>query len=48
MLANGDSIEGLLEEYTSLKREDVLECLAYAAELAEEEVSPIDAAGAGR
>lgn len=47
MLANGDTIEGLLEDYPSLTREDVLECLAYAAELAEEEVSPIEAIGGG-
>ena len=36
MLANGDTIEGLLAEYPSLTRADVLACLDYAAELAEE------------
>jgi uncharacterized protein (DUF433 family) len=36
MLANGDTIEELLEEYPSLTREDVLACLAYAAELTNE------------
>ena len=41
MLANGDSIEGLLEEYPSLTREDILTCLDYAASLAEEQVTPI-------
>jgi uncharacterized protein (DUF433 family) len=38
MLANGDSIEELLEEYPSLEREDILSCLEYAALLAEEEM----------
>ncbi len=38
MLAGGDSIEDLLAEYSSLAREDVLACLSYAAELAQEEV----------
>ena len=39
MLANGDSIDDLLEEYPSIKREDVLACLDYAASLAEERLS---------
>ena len=39
MLANGDTIEELLEEYSSLKREDVLACLDYAALLTEEEIA---------
>ncbi|NJN55507.1 MAG: DUF433 domain-containing protein [Anaerolineae bacterium] len=39
MLANGDTIEELLEEYPSLDRADILACLEYAASLAEEEVS---------
>jgi len=33
MLANGDSIEELLEAYPSIEREDILACLVYAAEL---------------
>ncbi len=41
MLANGDSIEDLLNEYPSLAREDILACLDYAASLAEEQVTPI-------
>ena len=45
MLANGDMIEGLLEDYPSLTREDVLAGLDYAASLAEEEVTPIEPAG---
>jgi uncharacterized protein (DUF433 family) len=41
MLANGDTIEQILQEYSSLKREDILACLDYAARLAEEQVTPI-------
>ncbi|MGQ3684991.1 MAG: DUF433 domain-containing protein [Candidatus Loosdrechtia sp.] len=40
MLANGDTIDELLEEYPSLKREDILACLDYAASLAEEQIIP--------
>jgi len=29
MLANGDSVDDLLGEYPSLRREDVFACLAY-------------------
>lgn len=42
MLANGDTIEDLLKEYPSLKREDLLACLDYAAALAEEEITPVE------
>ena len=42
MLANGDTIEDLIEDYPSLKTEDILACLNYAASLAEEQVSPIE------
>ena len=41
MLANGDTIEDLLEEYPSLKRDDILAALNYAASLAEEQITPI-------
>ncbi len=41
MLANGDTIEDLLTEYPSLEREDVLDCLRYAAVLTEEQVTPL-------
>ena len=41
MLANGDTMEDLLKEYPSLKREDVFAALDYAASLAEEQVTPI-------
>ncbi len=43
MLANGDTIEELLTEYPSLELEDILTCLDYAASLAEEQVTPIEA-----
>mgnify|MGYP002478061753 FL=1 len=45
MLANGDSPEDLLAEYPSLERADILACLEYAAELAEEQVTPIELQG---
>lgn len=41
MLANGDTIENLLEAYPTIKRDDILACLDYAAELTEELVTPI-------
>ena len=41
MLANGDTIEGLLEEYPSVEREDITACLDYAASLAQEQITPI-------
>jgi len=44
MLANGDTVEELLAEYPPLSREDIMACLDYAAELAEEQVTPIQAA----
>jgi uncharacterized protein (DUF433 family) len=31
-LAGGDSIESITKEFTDLNREDVLACIAYAAE----------------
>ena len=43
MLANGDTIEDLLAEYPSLTREDILACFNYAASLAEEQVTPLEA-----
>ncbi|MDI6779772.1 MAG: DUF433 domain-containing protein [Bacteroidota bacterium] len=42
MLANGDTIDVLLQEYPSLAREDILACLDYTASLAEDYVSPIE------
>jgi len=41
MFAHGDSIEKLLAAYPSIKREDILACLDYAASLAEEQVTPL-------
>jgi uncharacterized protein (DUF433 family) len=43
MLANGDAMDDLLAEYPSLSREDILACLDYAADLAEEQVTPFQA-----
>ena len=40
MLANGDTIEVLLEEYPTLKRDDIIACVDYAALLAEEQITP--------
>jgi uncharacterized protein (DUF433 family) len=42
MLASGDRIDQLLEDYPSLKAEDIYACLDYAASLAEEQITPID------
>jgi uncharacterized protein (DUF433 family) len=36
MLAYGDTIDDLLAEYPSLTRDDILACLNYAADLAED------------
>jgi uncharacterized protein (DUF433 family) len=41
MLANGDAVEDLLAEYPSVSRDDIMACLEYAAELTEEQVTPI-------
>ena len=41
-LANGDSIEDILEAYPSLSQEDVRACLLYAAELTRERILPIE------
>ncbi len=42
MLANGDTVEGLLRAYPHIEREDINACLEYAATLAEEQVTPIE------
>ena len=44
MLANGDTVEDLLAEYPFLGREDIMASLDYAADLAEEQVTPIEIA----
>jgi uncharacterized protein (DUF433 family) len=35
MLANGDTVEELLEDYPSLEREDIVACLDYAEVLSQ-------------
>jgi len=42
MLANGDTIDELLQAYPSITAEDIFACLEYAAELAEENVTPLE------
>jgi uncharacterized protein (DUF433 family) len=42
MLANGDKIEELLEEYPSLTTADIYACLDYAASLAEEKITSLE------
>ena len=42
MMSGGDTIDSLLLAFPSLEREDVLACLDYAAQLAEEQVTPIE------
>ncbi len=44
MLANGDAVEDLLAEHPFLSRKDIMAALDYAAGLAEEQVTPIEAA----
>ncbi len=41
-LANGDSIEDILQAYPQLTREDVLESLTYAAGVTRERVVSIE------
>ncbi len=48
MLASGDSIDELLKAYPPLTREDILAALEYAAALAEEHVSPLEARAPGQ
>lgn len=43
-LANGDSVEAILKAYPDLIREDVLACLAYAAEMTRERSLSTDVA----
>ena len=46
MLANGDTLESLLKAYPHIQREEIFACLDYAASLAEEQVTPIEALAA--
>jgi uncharacterized protein (DUF433 family) len=45
-LTEGSSIDELLQEYPQLKREDILACIAYGAEMARERYVVIPAGGA--
>lgn len=45
LLAGGLRPEEILKEYPDLTREDILACLEYAAELAQEEVGILEAEG---
>lgn len=47
MLANGDTIEELLEDYPSLEREDIVACLEYAASLGWYKKIPLKSKRAG-
>jgi uncharacterized protein (DUF433 family) len=47
MLSNGDTIDGLIKAFPSLKREDILACLHYASLLAEEQLTPIEQLATG-
>jgi uncharacterized protein (DUF433 family) len=40
MLANGDTIEYLSQEYPNLEREDILACLDYASFIVEQQPAP--------
>ncbi|MBN2010104.1 DUF433 domain-containing protein [candidate division KSB1 bacterium] len=42
MLANGDTINDLLEAYPSIEYADIAACLEYVASLAEEQISPLE------
>ena len=42
MLANGDTIESLLESYPTIEKDDILACFDYASYLTEEEITPLE------
>ena len=46
-LANGDTIDDVLEGYPSISREDVFAALAYAAEMTKERIIPVEILGDG-
>ena len=46
-LANGDTVEDILEDYPHLKREDILAAIAYGAELSRERYIEIPSGAAG-
>jgi len=41
LLAIGETVENILKAYPQITKEDVKECLLYAARLANEEIIPI-------
>ena len=41
LLAIGETVENILKAYPQITKEDVQECLLYAAHLANEEIIPI-------
>ena len=43
MLACGDSVEDLLQEYPSVTREDILACFDYVASWPKRQVTPLEA-----
>lgn len=47
LLAGGLKLEEVLQEYPDLTNEDILACLEYAAELAQEEMGILKAEGIG-
>lgn len=47
MLANGDTIDDLLDEYPTVSRDAIEACLEYGAALAEEEIAPLEQPTAG-
>ena len=42
ILANGDPVERILDEYPSLTLADIHACFEYGASLAEERVTPLE------
>lgn len=46
-LANGDTVEDILEDYPHLKREDILAAIAYGAEMTRERYIEIPSGAAG-
>jgi len=42
LLAAGETVENILKAYPQIEKEDVQECLLYAARLASEEIVPIE------
>ena len=48
LLAGGESVEGILEDYRGITREDVQACIAYGSEMARERFVeiPLEPAGA--